>query len=153
MDMSVPAPDAKPQATAAHGRGMGFKILFVGMNNTCRTPMAEGFARKLGLRAESAGTMPGKTVTPAAVAAMQDKGIDISSHRPKRFQFPSIPDYDRVIIIGDDVTRSHPNLEAHENWHVTDVLGQPLRSYQEIRDAIERKVHALRDELNEWQRA
>jgi len=131
---------------------MGFKILFVGTGNTCRSPMAEAFARKLGMRAESAGTMPGSRVTPAAVQAMQEKGIDIGYHRPKRLEFKQLPDYDRVVVIGDGVVENMPGLAGHENWNLRDIIGQPLGSYREVRDRIEERVHQLVDELNEWQR-
>ncbi len=132
---------------------MSFKILFVGVGNTCRTPIAEAFARKLGMRAESAGTMPGRAVTAAAVAAMQAKGIDISNHKPKRFELARASDFDRVVLIGEDVHPTHPGLERFECWRMRDIVGQPLRSYEEARDALERRIHELQDELNEWQRA
>lgn len=131
---------------------MTFKVLFVGTGNTCRSPMAEAFARKLGLRAESVGTMPGSRVTAAAVQAMQEKGMDISHHRPKRLEFKQIPDFDRVIVVGGEVVGSTPSLAGHENWNLRDVVGQSLTAYHDVRDRIEQHVHRLVDELNEWQR-
>jgi arsenate reductase (thioredoxin) len=133
---------------------MGFKILFVGVGNTCRTPMAEAFARKLGLRAESAGTMPGTRVTPAASSVMLEKGIDLTSHRPKRLDFADLPDFDRIVIMGEGVLKTYPELsrQALDNWRIPDLLGQPLQAYRDVRDKLERRVHELVDELNEWQR-
>lgn len=132
---------------------MSFKVLFVGVGNTCRTPMAEGFAKKYGLRAESAGTMPGKGVTPQAVQAMKERDIDISNHKPKQLDFYDVPDFDRVVIIGDGVTENAPGLRVDDDWGLHDVLDQPLQGYRDIRDHIERNVKEMVDELREWNRA
>ena len=53
------------------------RVLFVCVGNTCRSQMAEGWARHLGIDAASAGTRPGSNVAANAVAVMAEKGIDI----------------------------------------------------------------------------
>ena len=61
------------------------KLLFLCTGNSCRSQMAEGWARHLhGDRLEvfSAGTRPGR-VDPRAIAAMGECGVDISGHRSK----------------------------------------------------------------------
>jgi len=64
---------------------MGTKILILCTGNSCRSQMAEGFAKAFAPNAtvESAGTRPAPRVNPTAVSAMKEIGIDISGHRPK----------------------------------------------------------------------
>ncbi len=63
------------------------RVMFVCTGNSARSQMAEGFARHFGqgrIEAYSAGMEPTK-LNPFAVAAMQEKGIDISRQRSKAF--------------------------------------------------------------------
>ena len=62
------------------------RVLFLCTGNSCRSQMAEGFLRSLGAgryEAFSAGTKPAESVHPLAVRTMAERGIDISSQRPK----------------------------------------------------------------------
>jgi arsenate reductase len=64
------------------------KILFVCIENSCRSQMAEGFAKKLGqgkIEAKSAGSNPSGKVEGMAIKVMKEKGIDISVQRSKGF--------------------------------------------------------------------
>ncbi len=56
------------------------KLLFVCVENSCRSQMAEGFARALGADAWSAGSRPSGKVNPRAIAFMKEKGIELASH-------------------------------------------------------------------------
>ena len=61
------------------------RMLFVCVGNSCRSQMAEGFAKTMGgdsVEAASAGTMRAQQVAPKAVQAMAELGIDISSQEP-----------------------------------------------------------------------
>ena len=49
------------------------RVLFVCVGNTCRSQMAEGWARHLGLEAASAGTIPGGVVATNAVEFMREQ--------------------------------------------------------------------------------
>ena len=65
------------------------KILFVCVENSCRSQMAEGFARTLGkdiVEAYSAGSHPSGKINPDAVKVMQESGIDIASQSSKGFK-------------------------------------------------------------------
>ena len=69
------------------------KIAFVCVHNSCRSQMAEAWARKLGnhvLEAYSAGTENYPEVKPPAVQVMEEAGIDMSEHYPKLLS--DIPD-------------------------------------------------------------
>jgi len=62
------------------------KVAFVCVHNSCRSQMAEGWAKKLGsdvLEAYSAGTENYPEVNPLAVQVMEEAGVDISNHYPK----------------------------------------------------------------------
>jgi len=61
------------------------RVLFLCTGNSCRSQMAEGWARHLRgdvLEAHSAGTHP-QTLNPLAVRVMAEAGVDISGHRAK----------------------------------------------------------------------
>ena len=58
-------------------------ILFVCVENAGRSQMAEAFARKQGMNASSAGTVPSSRVNPVVVQAMKEKGIEVGSKAPK----------------------------------------------------------------------
>ena len=63
-------------------------ILFVCIENSSRSVMAEAFAKNLGLEASSAGTFPSTHVNPLVLSAMGEVGIDVlgtsrKSSRPR----------------------------------------------------------------------
>ncbi len=117
------------------------RLLFVCVGNSCRSQMAEGFARAMGgdrIIAASAGTMSAEQVAPKAVAAMAELGIDISGQRPKALTEEMLDAADRVFIMGCDARRYCPAiwLENAEDWDLEDPMGQGLDKYREVRDLI-----------------
>src|SRR5437870_2756025 len=58
-------------------------VLFICVENAGRSQMAEAFARKHGLNAQSAGTIPSSKINPIVVQAMHERNIDISNNHPK----------------------------------------------------------------------
>lgn len=79
------------------------KVAFICVHNSCRSQMAEGWAKKLGsdvLEVYSAGTENYHEVKPLAVQVMEEDGIDMSSHTPKLLT--DIPEeVDILITMGD----------------------------------------------------
>jgi hypothetical protein len=63
----------------------GLNVLFLCTGNSCRSQMAEGFARAMHPTGTfySAGTAPAGCANPRAVTVMLERGIDISGHKPK----------------------------------------------------------------------
>ena len=59
------------------------KFLFVCVGNSCRSQMAEGWARHLGMVAGSAGSHPAEEVNPLAIRVMEEVGIDLAGQRPE----------------------------------------------------------------------
>ena len=121
------------------------QLLFVCVGNSCRSQMAEGFARAMGsdrVVAASAGTMSADRVAPKAIAVMAELGIDISGHRPKALTKDMLDPADRVFVMGCDAQRYCPApwLEDAEDWDLEDPMGQGVEKYREVRDLIRAHV-------------
>lgn len=122
-----------------------FIIAFVCTGNSCRSQMAEGFARFYGsslLEVYSAGTKPAERVNPGAIAAMKEKGIDISSQYPKLLnEIPAKPDI--LITMGCGVTCPFIPSFYRQDWGLADPVGGSPEKFREIRDLIEQKIIEL----------
>ena len=125
-------------------------VLFLCVHNAGRSQMALGFFQHLaGDRAVawSGGSEPGVTVNPAAVAAMAERGIDISKEFPKPWTDETVRAADVVITMGcGDACPIFPG-KRYEEWVLDDPAGQDVASVRPIRDEIERRVRTLLDEL------
>lgn len=123
------------------------KIGFICVGNSCRSQMAEGFAKHYGgdvIEAYSAGTNPASEISPNAILAMQEKGVDISFQYPKSIrEIPS--DLDIVVTMGCDVECPYVPAKYHDNWELDDPVGMPLAKFREVRNRIEKKVNVLVD--------
>ena len=129
---------------------MPTRILFVCTANSARSQMAEGLARALavpGVEISSAGTHPA-CVHSLAVAAMRDRGIDISAQRSKRVEDAPGP-FDYVITLCDDAAQNCPFVPARRerlHWGLPDPAATPgddaarLASFRAVRDEIERRL-------------
>jgi arsenate reductase (thioredoxin) len=138
------------------------KVLFLCTGNSCRSQMAEGWARHLkGDRIEpySAG-IETHGLNPRAVQVMAEVGVDISVHRSKhvdevrRIEFdyvvtvcghaaehcPLFPGNARVVHVGFD---DPPKLSAHATTEE-----ERLATYRRVRDEIRAFVEALPDSLS-----
>ena len=119
------------------------RVLFVCVGNTCRSQMAEGWARHLGLESASAGTHPGSNVAVNAVSVMAEVGIDISQQSPTQVDDIDHSIYDKIFSMGCGV--SCPNIPLNGDWELEDPVGQSIDVYRSTRDAIERHVRSLID--------
>ena len=125
------------------------RVLFVCVENAGRSQMAEAFARRKGLVAESAGTMPAETVNPAVVEAMAEKAFNFSLKKPKMLTMEMIDQADLVITMGCSVEQvcPRPMLEKMNkkliDWALEDPKGKPLPEVRRIRNEIERRVDDL----------
>ena len=125
------------------------RALFVCVENAGRSQMAEAFARREGLRAKSAGTIPARSVNPAVIEAMAEKGFDIARMKPKMLTTEMIDQADVVITMGCSVEEvcPRPMLKKLQkkvvDWNLEDPRGKPLSEVRKIRDEIEKKVQEL----------
>ena len=140
------------EAKAASSR---LRVLFLCTGNSCRSQMAEGFARALRadrIEAHSAGTRP-KGIDPRAVRVMRELGVDLASGRSK-----SVAEldgrFDVVMTVCDDAHESCPTLPGARVVHVgfddpprlaaaAATEEEALRHYRRVRDEIRRFVESL----------
>lgn len=133
------------------------RILFLCTGNSCRSQMAEGFARQMlkGWDIWSAGTRPAEQVNPLAVQVMAEKGIDISSQYPKLVSdVPQPVDY-VVTLCGEAAEECpvFPGAKSTEHWGLPDparATGTPegvLQVFRTVRDQIESRMKDLAERM------
>ena len=122
------------------------RVLFVCVENSARSQMAEGFLREMAphIRVQSAGTRPGIQVSPEAVRAMREVGIDISEQEPKGVTQEMLAG-STVINMGCMDREACPALsvEGVADWKIDDPKGADAGQVGVIRDQIRDKVQAL----------
>ncbi|MGQ9654347.1 MAG: arsenate reductase ArsC [Thermodesulfobacteriota bacterium] len=133
------------------------KVLFLCTGNTCRSQMAEGWARNIlgdTMEAYSAGTAPAG-VDPRAIKAMAEVGIDISDQKSKHVEELAGLEFDYVITLCDQAQQSCPVLPArvrviHQDFQDPPLLALSARGeeeamghYRRIRDEIRGFVERL----------
>ena len=127
------------------------RLLFVCIENSCRSQMAEGFARALGgdrVAAFSAGSRPSGQVNPRAVQFMAEKGIDLTPQHSKGLDdLPAGITWDYVVTMGcGDACPVFPG-KRYLDWELPDPAGKSLDEVRPIRDEIDRLVRALLEDL------
>ena len=123
--------------------------LFVCVHNAGRSQMAEAFAKRRGLYARSAGTLPATSINPTVVQAMKEKGFDLSSSTPKLLTPEMIDQATLVLTMGCSVEEvcPRPMLAKMQkklvDWDIEDPKGKTLMEVRRIRDEIEQMVARL----------
>lgn len=133
------------------------KVLFLCTGNSCRSQMAEGWARALkggAVEAYSAGVEP-HGMNPRAVQVMREAGVDISGHHSKHVdELKDVP-LDYVITVCDQANESCPLFPGktkiiHVGFDDPPRLAKHARSeeealghYRRVRDEIRRFVEHL----------
>lgn len=125
-------------------------VLFVCVHNAGRSQMAAGFLAALAgdaIEVRSAGSAPADAVNPAAVEAMAEVGVDISSQSPKILTTDAVQASDVVITMGcGDTCPVFPG-KSYRDWILDDPAGKGVEAVRPIRDQIRRRVQDLIDEL------
>lgn len=99
------------------------------------------------MRVLSAGSAPGNSLNPAAVAVMAEEGIDIASQVPQLLSVDSVKASDVVITMGcGDACPVFPG-KRYEDWDLEDPAGQDLEQVRLIRDDIRNRIELLLAEL------
>jgi protein-tyrosine-phosphatase len=145
------------------------KIVFVCSANACRSPMAEGFARKVllesritGITVDSAGVdaIEGLPATEDTLRAMNARGVNIASHRSKHF-LPDARSSDLVLTMTkgqkEKILSEFPftagrafTLNEYAEGSSEDV-SDPFKgqaSYEEVADRIESSVRLAMDKAS-----
>ena len=127
------------------------KVMFLCTGNSCRSQMAEGFARELGIgliEAHSAGLSP-QGVNPRAVAVMKESGIDISNQASKSIDDALLNTMDIVITLCDNAAEScqwTPPAIKRLHWPIEDPAKatgtevEVMNEFRKARDEIEERV-------------
>ncbi len=141
-----------PAPTATEERDTDTKpnVLFLCVHNAGRSQMALGFFNHYaGENAVgwSGGSEPGDRVNPVAIAAMAERGIDISGEYPKPWTDEIVRAADAVITMGCGDTCPYYPGKRYEDWVLTDPAGQDIEVVRPVRDEIEARVLTLLDEL------
>jgi len=129
------------------------QVMFVCKKNSCRSQMAEGFARKLGegkIAVTSSG-LEASEVNPTAVEVMSEIGIDISDQTSKPLSDFNPQDYNAVIsLCGCGVNLPEPWIlrEVFQDWQLDDPAGEPIETFRRVRDEIKERVVKLIDALS-----
>jgi arsenate reductase (thioredoxin) len=128
------------------GAGGRPAVLFLCVHNAGRSQMAAGWLRHLaGDRVDvfSGGSEPADETNAAAVAAMAEVGIDISTEYPKPWTDEIAQAADVIVTMGcGDACPVYPG-KRYEDWELTDPSNQPVEVVREIRDDIRARVEAL----------
>lgn len=118
-------------------------IVFVCVENSNRSQMAEGFARLHGdasIDAHSSGSRPSGVVNAKAIAAMKDKNIDLTTHRSKGLD--ELPDVEWEWAITMGCGDECPMLRAKNraDWALPDPKHMEPGEFNQVRDQIEARV-------------
>lgn len=121
-------------------------VLFVCVHNAGRSQMAAGWLRHISdgkVDVFSGGSEPAQNLNRAAVEAMLEVGIDISSEQPQLFTTESVKAADVVITMGcGDTCPIFPG-KRYEDWALDDPAGLGISEVRIIRDEIRRRVEVL----------
>lgn len=127
------------------------RVMFVCKKNSARSQMAEGFAKSLGMNdiAVTSSGLEASQVCPAAIAAMNEVGIDISGQTSKALSSFNPNDFDVVISLcgcGVDLPPAWRVQEVFEDWQLDDPVAQP-DIFPRVRDEIRERVVNLLQSL------
>ncbi|MEO6967892.1 MAG: arsenate reductase ArsC [Rhodanobacteraceae bacterium] len=126
------------------------RILFVCVENACRSQMGEGFARLHGsgrVEAFSAGSKPSGMVNPRAIAFMAERGIDIAINESKSLSAFNGQSFDAVVTMGCGDACPWLPASLREDWALPDPKHLPDDSFRAVRGEIEKRVLQLLDHL------
>lgn len=130
-------------------------VLFVCVENSCRSQLAEAFGHMLGkdiLQVYSSGSRPSGKVNDKAVATMQEIGYDLTTHSSKSLQ--QIPDinYDYVITMGCGDECPYVRGKIRQDWGIPDPKHLDQHEFAKIRDLIKQKVMDLIQQIRNTER-
>jgi arsenate reductase len=126
------------------------KIVFVCVENARRSQMAQGFAEVLGqgeIEAYSAGSRPGFAIDPLVIEVMKEKGIDLSSKKPKGLDDLPPIEMDYLVSMGCEETCPAVLAKKIIEWEIPDPKGKPIEVFREVRDILENRVKNLFEEI------
>jgi arsenate reductase len=122
------------------------RVLFVCVENSNRSQMAEAFARLESggaVEAYSAGSRPSGVVNPRAVEFMREVGYDLTTHNAKGLDDIPHEEFDAAITMGCGDACPMVQAKRHEDWGIPDPKQLPPDQFRAVRDLIRAKVKEL----------
>jgi len=121
------------------------RVLFVCIENSCRSQMAEAFAKMHGSNVEaySAGSRPSGAVNAKAIASMREIGYDLSMHRSKSLDDIPPGPYDVVVTMGCGDACPWVPANRREDWEIPDPKEMDADDFRKVRFEIGRRVDEL----------
>ncbi|MFN0006506.1 MAG: arsenate reductase ArsC [Planctomycetota bacterium] len=126
------------------------RVLFVCIENSNRSQMAEAFAHQIGggrVEAFSAGSRPSGRVNPRAVEAMREKGCDLTKHGSKALTDLPAVEFDAAVTMGCGDACPNVRAKVREDWSIPDPREMPPEEFRGVRDLIEAQVRSLLERL------
>jgi len=122
------------------------RVLFVCVENSNRSQMAEAFARMLGgaaVEAYSAGSRPSGVINPRAIAAMAELGYDLTAHASRSLD--ALPDVEFDFVATMGCGDACPLIPARQraDWALPDPRDMAPEQYRGVRDDIRARVAAM----------
>ena len=121
------------------------RVLFVCVENSNRSQMAEAFARLHGgeaVEALSAGSRPSGLINPKAVRFMAELGYDLSQHASKSLDDID-GEFDAVVTMGCGDACPWVPAKRREDWALADPRDMDDEGYRAVRDDISARVRTL----------
>ena len=121
------------------------RVLFVCVENSNRSQMAEAFARMLGgdgVEALSAGSKPSGRINPKAIRFMGELGYDLEAHASKSLD-DIAGDFDAEVTMGCGDSSPWVPAQRREDWAWPDPRDMDDDGYRAVRDEIGARVRAL----------
>ena|SRR5437867_10030934 len=122
------------------------RVLFICVENSNRSQMAEAFARMHGagrVEAYSAGSRPSRRVNPKAIEPMRELGYDLSLHSSKSLAELSEIEFDVAVTMGCGDACPMVRAKRREDWNILDPRQMPPEQFRQVREIIETKVKEL----------
>ncbi len=123
------------------------KILFVCIENSNRSQMAQAFATIYGnekIEAFSAGSRPGGVVNAKAIAAMKELGYDLGKHHSKSLdEVKNHAPFDAVVTMGCGDACPWMPAKQHLDWQIPDPRDMDKDQFNDVRDQIGKLVKDL----------
>ena len=126
------------------------KVIFVCVENSNRSQMAEAFARmhaKGRVEAFSAGSRPSGRINPKAIAAMKERGYDLTTHASKGLDEFNGQEVYAAVTMGCGDACPLVKAERRFDWNIPDPREMEPGQFNEVRDLIETKVRSLLNEI------
>ena len=126
------------------------KILFVCIENSNRSQMAEAFAKIHGrnkVESFSAGSHPSGKINPKAVEAMKMLNYDLTKHVSKSVDDFRTIDFEYVITMGCGDECPFIPAKQRENWEIPDPKNSEMNEFLKVRDILENEVMDLLKKL------